>query len=235
MKKTLSIFIIFLSVFLLYSCSGTNLNTIPEQNIRYTNLYTGNVIDDGEIAVFLNFDSDFPVSEMEIEGDLLDRNGRSIHKFDTKMTFQSPSDEPSIVVFVSSDIVTKISTASIGQIKAYTVEPISLDKSSPAAAESSSTVDWIAVFFLLVVPVMFVLVVGVVSIILMKSQKKENDDTEMCQNDNCIISQERVKLSEDNQKLKIDKFEEIKRYKELLDMGIITQEEFEGKKKDLLG
>ena len=30
-------------------------------------------------------------------------------------------------------------------------------------------------------------------------------------------------------------FEEIKRFKELLDMGIITQEEFDGKKKRLLG
>lgn len=32
-----------------------------------------------------------------------------------------------------------------------------------------------------------------------------------------------------------DKFEEIKKYKELLDMGIITQEEFEKKKEELLG
>ena len=33
---------------------------------------------------------------------------------------------------------------------------------------------------------------------------------------------------------KNDKFEEIKKYKELLDSGIITQEEFEQKKKELL-
>ena len=32
----------------------------------------------------------------------------------------------------------------------------------------------------------------------------------------------------------LDKFEEIKKYKELLDMGIITQEEFDEKKKELL-
>ena len=32
-----------------------------------------------------------------------------------------------------------------------------------------------------------------------------------------------------------DKFEEIKKYKELLDIGIITQEEFDAKKKELLG
>lgn len=34
---------------------------------------------------------------------------------------------------------------------------------------------------------------------------------------------------------KLDKFEEIKKYKELLDIGIITQEEFEIKKKQILG
>ena len=31
-----------------------------------------------------------------------------------------------------------------------------------------------------------------------------------------------------------DKFVEIKKYKELLDMGIITQEEFEVKRKEIL-
>lgn len=33
---------------------------------------------------------------------------------------------------------------------------------------------------------------------------------------------------------RMDKFEEIRKYKELLDEGIITQEEFEAKKKELL-
>ena len=33
----------------------------------------------------------------------------------------------------------------------------------------------------------------------------------------------------------LDKFEEIKKYKALMDDGIITQEEFETKKKELLG
>lgn len=32
-----------------------------------------------------------------------------------------------------------------------------------------------------------------------------------------------------------DKFEEVRKYKELLDQGIITEEEFERKKKELLG
>lgn len=32
-----------------------------------------------------------------------------------------------------------------------------------------------------------------------------------------------------------DKFEEIKKFKELMDDGIITQEEFETKKRELLG
>lgn len=41
--------------------------------------------------------------------------------------------------------------------------------------------------------------------------------------------------SENNEsESKIDKFEEIKKYKELLDLGIITQSEFDKKKKELL-
>lgn len=40
-----------------------------------------------------------------------------------------------------------------------------------------------------------------------------------------------VQLSRANEK---DKFEEIKKYKELLDMGIVTQDEFDIKKKQLL-
>ena len=34
---------------------------------------------------------------------------------------------------------------------------------------------------------------------------------------------------------KDDKFDEVKKYKELLENGVITQEEFENKKKELLG
>lgn len=41
--------------------------------------------------------------------------------------------------------------------------------------------------------------------------------------------------SEKKDERKLDKFEEMKKYKELLDSGIITQEEFDAKKKEILG
>ncbi len=47
------------------------------------------------------------------------------------------------------------------------------------------------------------------------------------------IVQEDSKLIEQNTK-SFDKFEEIKKYKDLLDSGILTQEEFDAKKKELL-
>ena len=48
------------------------------------------------------------------------------------------------------------------------------------------------------------------------------------------IKQEEPKQIEEKKEEKIDKFAEIKKYKELLDEGIITQEEFDQKKKELL-
>ena len=42
------------------------------------------------------------------------------------------------------------------------------------------------------------------------------------------------KLGDNKDKSEIDPIEEIKKYKELLDSGIINQEEFNKKKKDLL-
>ena len=47
-----------------------------------------------------------------------------------------------------------------------------------------------------------------------------------------VIVESIPKKSDDN--IKIDKFEEIKKYKELFDMGIISQEEFDNKKKELI-
>lgn len=46
---------------------------------------------------------------------------------------------------------------------------------------------------------------------------------------------EEVKVEEPKKEERVDKFEEIKKYKELLDAGIINQEEFDVKKKELLG
>ena len=45
---------------------------------------------------------------------------------------------------------------------------------------------------------------------------------------------ERNKTSETNNSIGVDKFDEISKYKELLDEGIISQEEFDKKKKELL-
>jgi hypothetical protein len=55
----------------------------------------------------------------------------------------------------------------------------------------------------------------------------------ICQFENKI--EENDELESDKNNSHLDKFDEIKKYKELLDVGIITQEEFENKKKKLLG
>ena len=43
-----------------------------------------------------------------------------------------------------------------------------------------------------------------------------------------------INFNVDNDAKKMDKFDEIRKYKELLDQGIITQDEFEEKKRELL-
>lgn len=50
-----------------------------------------------------------------------------------------------------------------------------------------------------------------------------------------ITMAEYKKIKEDDSKPTISKADEIKKYKELLDLGIITEEEFDAKKKELLG
>lgn len=57
----------------------------------------------------------------------------------------------------------------------------------------------------------------------------------ICQFESKIEENDKFELESDKNVSQLDKFDEIKKYKELLDIGIITQEEFENKKKNLLG
>ena len=57
----------------------------------------------------------------------------------------------------------------------------------------------------------------------------------ICQCENKIEKGDKFEFESDKNASQLDKFDEIKKYKELLDIGIITQEEFENKKKNLLG
>ena len=50
-----------------------------------------------------------------------------------------------------------------------------------------------------------------------------------------IVVEEAVQPEAPKETTKLDKFDELKKYKELLDAGVITQEEFDAKKKELLG
>ena len=76
------------------SCSNFNdndekINVIPQNNISYTHLEFGNVVDEGIQAVFFNFSSDFIVIKLEINGVLLDKSGDTIYSFDSALTFNT--------------------------------------------------------------------------------------------------------------------------------------------------
>ncbi len=84
---------------------------------------------------------------------------------------------------------------------------------------------------------------GVLSFILSNSQKAIEQNKQLSTDQSTEQNGEQTdeqstkpasKKSKDSKKTEVDAVSEIKRYKQLLDEGIITQEEFDQKKKDLL-
>ena len=131
MKKLLTRIAILLLSFVFLcsfsSCLNTNeekINTIPQNNINYTHLEFGNVIDEGKRAVFFNFTSDYIVSKMEIEGILLDRSGNTIYTFDNAISFGSPSNNPEFPITIDENLVKSVSSVSFTKIKAYTTQEL---------------------------------------------------------------------------------------------------------------
>ncbi len=122
---------ILFSFVLLCSCTACfnsneeTTNIIPQDSISYTSLEFGNVIYEGKQAVFLNFNSAYPVIKIEIEGVLLDKNGNTIYTFDTTMNFGSPSNNPDVPIRIDANLIKSVKSASFTKIKGYTKEEIS--------------------------------------------------------------------------------------------------------------
>ena len=236
MKKTLYLLALLMyCVFLLCSCSNSKGKIIPEQNINYTNFQRGNVIDDGEIAIYLNFDSSYTVSKLEIKGDLKDKNGNIIYSFDENTTFSDPSKSPTTIIFVDQNIAKNVSRVSFTKIKAYTNGALSNVVGVPSAVVPRQTNYVTPIIVMLILGAIFTML----PIIIIKLADDKNDKDNI---ENALLTDQDKKCDEILENSKIqktdrqsDKFEEIKKYKELLDMGIITQEEFDAKKKELLG
>ena len=238
MKKVLGVVILLMLIlFALCSCqSSASKQDAQDTKVNYTGYSFGNVITDGEIAVFFDFDSDYMVNKMEIAGSLLDRNGNSIHAFDTAMSLDPATNHPSPAIMVDVGIIKDISSVSFTKIKAYTSGFVSSGAGTPTVVVPAvkNPVDEIIIMFV------FVLIIGGVVAIMVWAckQEKENYDSTNSNSSDGEVEID-VETSVDSEKDKIsvqyDKFEEIKKYKELLDLGIITQEEFEEKKKELLG
>lgn len=100
-------------------------NIIPQDSISYTSLEFGNVIDEGKQAVFLNFNSAYLVTKIEMEGVLLDKNGNTIYTFDTTMNLGSPSNKPKVPIRIDANLIKSVKSASFTKIKGYTKEQIS--------------------------------------------------------------------------------------------------------------
>ena len=98
--------------------------TIPEGSIKYTHLEYGNVIQDGKQAIFLNFVSDYAVTELEIAGALLDNNGNEIYAFDTGVRFGTPSADPDLAIKIESNLIKNVKSVSFTKITAYTTEAL---------------------------------------------------------------------------------------------------------------
>ena len=154
MKKTLCALTLLLVILAsLCSCAEAELQTkpIPNQNIEYDHFEVGNVLNDGELAIFFFFESDYKVSEMEIEGDLLDYNGNSIHHFEAKMELSPPTNQPSLTIFVDKNLILNIAAVSCKTIKAYTTASTSGNVDTPSAAVGPATInfgEFVAVFII---------------------------------------------------------------------------------------
>lgn len=128
MKKFLTI-IALLTLFLLTfsSCSSPDEPKeyqIPSQEITYSHFEIGNVIDQGKQAIFLCFESEYPVSKIQATGSLLDKNGNTIYTFDSSLSFDTPSNTPDLFIRVEPNIVNNLRSISFTNITAYTKEKI---------------------------------------------------------------------------------------------------------------
>lgn len=129
-KNIVGLFLLLLSIVTLCSCVHNSeaekekIHIIPEQNIKYTNFEFGNVIQDGKQAVFFAFVSDYAVTKIEVAGTLLDKNGDTVHAFDTAMQFGTPSKNPEIAIRIESGLIKYVKTVSFAKITAYTNEEV---------------------------------------------------------------------------------------------------------------
>lgn len=121
-----------LSVFMLASCAQNDqLPTfgeekyyeVPNSSVRYSHLEFGNVICDGKQAVFINFNSDYPVDRVAAKGSLLDQNGNVIYTFDEGITFSS-TNKPELPVRIEKELIKSVRSVSFTEIKAYTKNKI---------------------------------------------------------------------------------------------------------------
>ena len=133
MKKVFTkISLLLFSFVLLCCCTGClgsnekKENIIPQNNISYTHLEIGNVIDEGMQTVFLNFSSDYVVTRMEIEGALLDENGNSIFVFNKELTIVTPLKYLGFPIRVDANLIKNIKSASFTKIIAYTTQEINI-------------------------------------------------------------------------------------------------------------
>ncbi len=240
MKKSLALLILFsLVFFLLCSCEKSSsyekqMDLISDQDITYNCLQLGNVIDDGKIAVFLNFTSKYKVDKMELKGALLDRKGNAVYVFDDSTTFATPSLETKFIIMVDKALLGKISEASFVKINAYTTETFSSESGTPSAVVSSTQTSYTSIIIIAFILFVIVVPVSVITISYFKNYADDNDDNTDKTQENKPPIKKFKKEDIISNTTKFDKFEEIKKYKELLDAGIITQEEFEAKKKELL-
>lgn len=82
--------------------------------------------------------------------------------------------------------------------------------------------------FMLFLPMIASLVIGTIETVLYFVKRKKNIAVKETQNEEEIAATEITPQKEAN-------IDELKKYKELLDQGIITQEDYDAKKKELLG
>ena len=132
MKKIIAIVSLLFTLFALSACSlfddgKPKYNEVSQENIEFTSISRGNVIDGGRIAIFLRFKSDYNLNKIEVVGALVNASGETVVEFEENMNYSPARKSVEICFMVDADLISKIRTATFTLVKGYTLDEIAVE------------------------------------------------------------------------------------------------------------
>ena len=132
MKKIIAIVSLLFTLFTLSACSlfddgKPKYNEVSKEYIDFTSISRGKVIDEGKVAIFLKFKSDYNLNKIEAVGALVNASGENVVEFEESMNYSPARKSVEIVVMVDADLLSEIRTATFTLVKGYTLDEIAVE------------------------------------------------------------------------------------------------------------